>query len=109
MKDIKVNTKEAKDVGNGSGIAAHEMLLAALADSKGYSMRTVDAIELLYPNDPRSADKVKNSFASVKTHCWTKSDYRVEYTDSQRENIAIVGKRAVDENGNTTNKYNPVA
>ena len=104
MKDIKINTEETKAVGNGSGLAAHEMLLEALSSSKGYTMRTVDAIDALYPNDSRSTDKIKNSFASVKTHCWTKADWRVEYTDSQRENIAIVGKRIAG-----TNEYNPIA
>lgn len=104
MKDIKVNTKETKAVGHGSGVAAHEQLLELLSNSDGYSMRTVDAIEALYPADTRSADKIKNSFASVKTHCWTKSDWRVEYTTSQRDQIGIVGKRIAG-----TNEYNPIA
>jgi len=85
MKDVKVNVKETKAVGHGTGIAAHEMLLNALSDSDGYSMRTVDALEMLYPGDTRSHDKIKNSFASVKTHCWTKADWRVEYTDANRD------------------------
>ena len=104
MKDVKVNVEESKAVGNGTGIAAHEMLLDALSSKDGYSMRTVDAIELLYPADPRSNDKIKNSFASVKTHCWTKADWRVEYIDSTRETLAIVGKRIAG-----TDEYNPVA
>jgi len=104
MKDIKINTKETKVAGNAGGAAKHEQLLNALSQADGYSMRVVDAIEMLYPNDPRPEEKVKNSFASVKTHCWSKSDWRVEYVDSTHETIGIVGKRVAG-----TDTYNPIA
>lgn len=107
LKDIKLNTKETK-TSNAGGQAAHETLLEALSNSKGYSMRTVDAIEVLYAGDDRSEDKIKNSFASVKSHCFSKADWRVEFTDSARENIAIVGKRAEGEAGRK-GEWNPIA
>ncbi len=103
MKDLKVNSETTVAANSGAGSAKHEQLLEILSESKGYSMRTVDAIEALYPGDNRSQEKIKNSFASVKTHCWTKSDWRVEYTDSNRDIIGIVGKRVAG-----TNEYNPV-
>ena len=104
MKDVKVNTTETKKANSGAGSAKHEQLLEILSEAKGYSMNTVDAIEALYPGDTRSQDKIKNSFASVKTHCWTKSDWRVEYVDSNHDIIGIVGKRVAG-----TNEYNPIA
>jgi len=104
MKDVKVNTDKTQAANSGAGSAKHEMLLDLLSESKGYSMNTIDAIEALYPGDTRSHEKIKNSFASVKTHCWTKSDWRVEYVDSNRDVIGIVGKRVAG-----TNEYNPIA
>ena len=106
LNEIEVNTEEAKKSTSG-GQAAHETLLEALASSDDYSMRTVDAIELLYAGDLRTEDKIKNSFASVKTHCFTKADWRVEYTDPARETIAIVGKRAAGNDG-TKGMWNPI-
>jgi len=103
MKDIKTDSKKTVAANSGAGSAKHEQLLELLSESKGYSMNTIDAIEALYPLDSRSKDKIKNSFASVKTHCWTKSDWRVEYIDSNRDVIGIVGKRVAG-----TNEYNPI-
>ncbi len=103
MKDITINTKETKNITSSSGQAAHEILLDALSSAKGYSMTTQSALDLLYKEDPRSEDKIKNSFSSVKTHCWTKADWRVEYLDPTHNTIGIVGKRVTG-----TNTYNPI-
>ena len=105
MKDINiaVNSEETKDVANGSGQAAHEVLLEALSSAEGHSMPTKSALELLYANDKRPLIDIKNSFSTVKTHCWTKADWRVEYLDPQRTTLGIVGKRVVG-----TNTYNPI-
>ncbi len=104
MKDIKTDSKKTVAANSGAGSAKHEMLLDLLSNQDGYSMNTIDAIEALYPGDTRSNEKIKNSFASVKTHCWTKSDWRVEYVDSNRDVIGIVGKRVAG-----SNEYNPIA
>ena len=105
FENVEVNTEvEAITAGKNGGAAAHEVLLKALENAKGYSMKTAAAIKLLYEGDTRSADKVKNSFASVKTHCWTKSDVRVEYADSGHTVIKAVGKRVKG-----TDKYQPFA
>ena len=70
-------------------------------------MNTVDAIELLYPGDTRSHEKVKNSFASIKSHCFSKADWRVDYLDAKNEVIGIVGKRAEGEAGRR-GEWNPI-
>jgi len=105
LDTIVVNEEESVKSKTASGNPAHEILLEALGNCDDYSMTTQAAIALLYAGDDRSEDKIKNSFASVKTHCWTKSNWRVEYTDSARKNIAIVGKRSTTD----PDKYNPIA
>ena len=103
MKDIKVNADKKQAISSGAGSATHEQLLDMLSERKGYSMPVQEAIDTLYAGDDRSDQKKKHSFASVKTYCWTKSDWRVEFTDNTRKNIAIVGKRIAG-----TNQFNPV-
>ncbi len=103
MKDVKLNTKEAVS-GKAAGQAAHEVLLDALSESPNYSMPISEAIELLYAGDERTSGKIMHSFASVKTYCWTKSDWRVGFTDQSRKEIGILGKRVAG-----TDTYNPIA
>ncbi len=105
MENVKLNDKaEAVKAGRNGSAAQHVTLLEALSSNEGYSMKTKDALELLYPGDPRPEVDIKNSFASAKTHCWTKADWRVEYLDATRSTIGIVGKRIKG-----TDTYQPVA
>ena len=83
----------------GSGTANHKTLIDALYNSKGYTMRTVDAVELLYAGDDREPGRIKASFASAKAHCFSKANFKVNFEGTNNEFIKLAGMRAEGKEG----------
>ena len=76
-----------------SGKSQSQVLIELLMTKKNYSMRTVDAMEALYPGDNRSEGKIKNSFASAKSRAWSDHNEKIEYDG---DNVVITGQRNPD-------------